>query len=61
MLIEVLTFSSQSEQVFSHFVFGFPTNWEEYAENCLEKERSNKDDSTTLGRDKLSTDSGSNI
>ncbi|KAG5550169.1 hypothetical protein RHGRI_015206 [Rhododendron griersonianum] len=45
-------------EVFSHFVFGFPTNWEEYAENCLEKERSNKDDSTTLGRDKLSTDSG---
>lgn len=47
--------------MFSHFVFGFPTNWEEYAENCLEKEHSNKDDSTTLGRDKLSTDSGSNI
>ncbi|KAF7143359.1 hypothetical protein RHSIM_Rhsim05G0189700 [Rhododendron simsii] len=45
-------------EVFSHFVFGFPTNWEEYAENCLEKECSNKDVSTTLGRDKLSTDSG---
>ncbi|KAI8556581.1 hypothetical protein RHMOL_Rhmol05G0265300 [Rhododendron molle] len=44
--------------VFSHFVFGFPTNWEEYAENCLEKERSNKDVSSTLGCDKLSTDSG---
>ncbi|XP_058215109.1 kinetochore-associated protein KNL-2 homolog isoform X2 [Rhododendron vialii] len=45
-------------EVFSHFVFGFPTNWEEYAENWLEKERSNKDVSSILGRDKLSTDSG---
>ncbi|PSS34968.1 Protein EMBRYO DEFECTIVE like [Actinidia chinensis var. chinensis] len=49
-------------EVFDHFVFGFPPYWEEYAETCLRKGFSNKDISrNTLGRDKLSTGSGSCI
>ncbi|KAH7866446.1 hypothetical protein Vadar_020573 [Vaccinium darrowii] len=46
-------------EVFNRFVFGFPTNWEAYAENCLGEELSTKDVSTMLGHDELTTDSGS--
>ncbi|KAH7843581.1 hypothetical protein Vadar_018359 [Vaccinium darrowii] len=46
-------------EVFCRFVFGFPTNWEAYAENCLGEELGTKDVSTMLGRNELSTNSGS--
>ncbi|KAK9290014.1 hypothetical protein L1049_008177 [Liquidambar formosana] len=47
-------------EVFSHFLFGFPPFWEEYAEKYVEGESIGVA-SRSSGLDELTTDSGNNL